>query len=177
MTHPGSDKPADTLDLATYVRDGLANEIALTRPGQGDIYCFGVLVSYEEDDYRYPCWRLVFNTDSHLAKEVARGVDPNEARWNWAAWLEEADVVGAPSEDHTGQVIARAWLRSLGIDPDLECTEETPDSLWAHVGRSRLVTTVKVVADLHESGIAERAACRPVPIIIASEATPGPRSC
>lgn len=65
-----------------------------------DIYALSFFYHAEDDDARYPCIEVSYNTYTHYKQETANAAHEPEAKWNYAFWLQEpiAKIGGATDE-------------------------------------------------------------------------------
>lgn len=54
-----------------------------------DIYALSFFYYAEDDDARFPCIEVSYNTHTHYRKETANAAHETEAKWNYAFWLQE----------------------------------------------------------------------------------------
>ena len=53
-----------------------------------EIYAFSFWVYDDEDDLRCPVLAIGYNTNSNLQKEIDSASSKEEAKWNFAFWLQ-----------------------------------------------------------------------------------------
>src|SRR3954447_4615218 len=81
-----------------------------------DVYVVSLFVYDEEDDPRYPTITVGFNTESRVASTAGDASDEDEARWNFAFWLQnELAVIGARKLDPEGAELRAQWIRDAGL--------------------------------------------------------------
>ena len=54
-----------------------------------DVYALSFFYYAEDDDARFPCIEVSYNTHTHYRKETANAAHETEAKWNYAFWLQE----------------------------------------------------------------------------------------
>lgn len=148
---------------------------------RADTYAVSFFVYDDEDDPRCPTLTIGTNTEARVlasttgsptADPTARPAptDPEEARWNYAFWLQnQLAVVGDLDNDAPGALLRQEWVRSLGLwyeDPSGDA--EWRDSL----AKDKSITgefvemCVRTARNMHAEGLVERVFGRPVPIIV-----------
>lgn len=81
-----------------------------------DVYVVSLFVYDEEDDPRYPTATVGFNTDAQVAATSNDAWDEDEARWNFAFWLQnELGVLGDREHDPEGAELRERWVREAGL--------------------------------------------------------------
>src|SRR4051812_36222919 len=77
-----------------------------------DVYVVSLLVYDEEDDPRLPTATVGFNTEAQVAKTTGDASGGDEARWNFAFWLQNELAVLADTErDPEGAALREEWIR------------------------------------------------------------------
>lgn len=117
-----------------------------------DIYAISLYVYDEEDDPRRPVAVLGYNTERRVQESIPQASDEQEARWNYAFWLQNEELClgrGDTAED------VRSWIKGLDLwDREEEITE-------AFVGM-----LVRIVKDIHASGILQERFGKEIPILV-----------
>lgn len=163
-----------------YLYERFAAEIRSWRaPDSGvdfaDVYALSFLID-DEVVRPEPCdlaVELSYNTIQRWRQQIARASDSDEARWNFAFWTHDiqlvlpSGMVHRPNEEYTPYVDQRAielyveWRASLNLpldqdgDPDWKMEMDAFAALCARVGRR-----------LHDEGIIVATFGQPVPIIL-----------
>lgn len=146
---------------------------------RSQIYVISLLVYDEEDDPRRPTITIGYNTEARASEcTPARGQEPgwpiasdaDEARWNYAFWLQnELAVICDTESDPDGARLREEWAKEQGFWYSDEEEEDAFESAMERV--DPLITAfvriaVEVVRSLHATGSIERALGRPVPVLI-----------
>jgi len=75
-----------------------------------DIYVFSFFVYDEDDDPRRPTLTMGYNTYTNLHVQIDKASDEQEAKWNYAYWLQnEIQSIGT-EEDKTGRRLIKKWV-------------------------------------------------------------------
>lgn len=115
---------------------------------------------------------LSYNTRSHLNALLAKGLDEDEAKWNFAYWPQDVTAYvprnvgkgGTPPADELA--LRDSWCATLGVlayDAD-EGGRPVYDEEFLNPAIHAVCQ--KVAMALHENGVIEGKLGRPVPIVI-----------
>lgn len=135
-----------------------------------DVYVVSLFVYDEEDDPRYPTVTVGFNTDAQVAATSNDAWDEDEARWNFAFWLQnELAVLGERERDPKGAELRELWVREAGLwysdedeDADFDAAMEKGEQIT-----SRFVgLIVMITQQLHAEGTITRIFGRPIPVLV-----------
>lgn len=142
-----------------------------------DVYVVSFYVFDFDDDPRRPMLQLGYNTCTRVractpAEGQAPGwpiaLDPDEAKWNFAFWLQnELKYVGEP--ETTGGRLFEALMKSEG---HWYSDDEEAGDFDRCLGIGREITSrfvamcVRIVQALHAAGVIEARFGRPIPIIV-----------
>ncbi len=142
-------------------------------------YVVSLFVYDENDDPRAPTAAVGFNTEAAVTAameaqpdEYAWGTpsDEDEARWNFAFWLQnELDVIADPVHDPAGNFRRGSWIKELGLDYS---DEEEEDDFDAATEKGEQITAaflellVSLTRELHATGILTEVFGRPIPVLI-----------
>ena len=128
-----------------------------------DAYVVSLLVYDEEDDPRMPTVTVGFNTEAQVEATASGASGPDEARWNYAFWLQnDLGVLGDEERDPRGAALREAWLRDQGVwydDEDEDDEEADPTGAFVEL-------IVRIARSLHEDGTVERVFGRPIPVLV-----------
>jgi hypothetical protein len=159
------------MNLATHLRSQLISALSSISPeDRADLYVISLWVQDLDDDPRRPSITVGFNTERQVAECTPRASGPNEARWNFAFWLQNSlvEVCGERS-DSLGASLRQAWATVRGIwysDEDQERDFEATLKLDEALTDEFVNVAVQVVKELHTSGEITRILGRPVPVLI-----------
>ena len=134
-----------------------------------DIYVISLFVYDDCDNPCKPTVTLGYNTESQVQSELNNGfaTDEEEARWNYAFWLQNQFFVFG--EDETAEIV-KNWVIANGfpyyenifcVDVDEETIEKTSE-----ITKSFVSILVDVVREIHEQGILTQKFGKELPIII-----------
>ena len=119
---------------------------------EDDIYAISLYVFCEEDDPRRPVAVLGYNTERQVQKSITKASDEQEARWNYAFWLQNEEMclgLGDTAEN------IREWI----TEQDLWDSEDDIIEKFVNL-------LVAVVQDIHASGLLKDIFGREIPILI-----------
>ncbi|MDI5903540.1 hypothetical protein, partial [Streptomyces sp. 12257] len=125
----------------------------------------------EDDDPRLPTLTIGYNTEAQARHSTQSASDQEEARWNYAFWIQnQLTVIGDLTSDPDGAVVRQAWINELG----LWYTEPTDPSAWAatvgplaaQIEAHFNQACCQLAKTLHTTGAIERYVGRSVPVIV-----------
>jgi len=65
-----------------------------------DIYALSFFYYTEDDDARYPCIEVSYNTYAQYRQQIANAAHETEAKWNYAFWLQESiEKIGGAADE------------------------------------------------------------------------------
>lgn len=119
---------------------------------EDDIYAISLYVFDEEDDPCQPVAVLGYNTERQVQKSTSEAYNEQEARWNYAFWLQNEEMCwgqGDTAED------VKEWITEQDLwDSEDEITPKFVELL------------VAIVQDIHASGLLKDKFGREIPILI-----------
>lgn len=119
---------------------------------EDDIYAISLYVFDEEDDPCRPAAVLGYNTERQVQKSAPEASNEQEARWNYAFWLQNEEMClgrGETAED------IREWITEQDLwENEDEITSKFVDML------------VSIVQEIHASGLLKDKYGREIPILI-----------
>lgn len=118
---------------------------------EDDIYAISLYVFNEEDDPCRPVAAFGYNTERQVQKSITEAADEQEARWNYAFWLQNHEM--CLGRDETAEDI-RKWIT------ELEWEGEDAINL------KFLNLLVAVVQGIHASGLLKEKFGREIPVLI-----------
>jgi hypothetical protein len=132
-----------------------------------DVYVVSLFDYSEEEDPRQPTLTLGFNTEARVRAHTPIAYDEDEARWNYACWLQNRLVVmGDSMSDPEGAQLRDAWVRGLGVWYADAAEEAEIDAAIERIEMEFQALAIRIVQRLHSSGLVERAFGRPIPVLI-----------
>ncbi len=131
-----------------------------------DIYAISFFIYDEEDDPRYPTLTLGYNTNEQLKSVASRYSDAEEAKWNYAFWLQNVEAVVGDKSDAP---LRERWIRGLGLWYEDDMLDEDFDrtlQLDEVITKKFVELAVSVSRKLHATGVFEKQFSRQIPILI-----------
>ena len=151
-------------DLANHLFELFSKKIKSWQ--EPDIYAISLYTSIEEDDPRYVAVTLGFNTESRVKRQRNKASDQDEARFNYAFWLQNKEVY-FPQKNEVE--LRKQWLDSTGFnytdqeeDDDLDHILELGDQIMFEFNEM----LIEVAQKLHESKVIKNKFHQPTPIYI-----------
>lgn len=133
-----------------------------------DIYAVSFFIHDESDDPRCPTLTLGYNSHEFYQEEIASADDEQEAKWNYACWLQnELCVIGGLGTPSAAMI--QSWIEEQGL---MYTDEEWMDDTTRCIEIGRSITknfvdmAVELSRQLHANGVIEEKFKRPIPIII-----------
>src|SRR4051794_10248161 len=153
------------MSFPDYAKDFVVR--ALERASADDVYVVSLYVYDEEDDPRLPTVTVGFNTEARVAATADDASDADEARWNFAFWLQnELVVLGDSERDPEGAALREEWIRRLGLWYEDEDDEDAYEDDPAGGITERFVELiVEITQQLHADGTIKRIFGRPTPVL------------
>lgn len=167
--------------VASFVWEQVLAGIA--RPPEGareDSYVLSLRVQDDDDDHRRPTVIVSVNTEAQvklaLQRERPTASSAEEARWNFAFWLQTPLVVvggrwdprphGACIWDPAGADLIEAWFRHLGLwYPEFDASDQVLAN-GQEMTRRFVDVCLSTARRLHESGVIVATFGRPVPVLV-----------
>jgi hypothetical protein len=156
-------------NAASIAYDMLARSVSqISSHDATDIYALSFYIYDYDDDPRLPTITLGYNTRSNYEASIANASDKNEAKWNYAFWLQnELCIVGEPGTESAAAL--ESWIDDLGLSYSDE--EEKNDSdrcieLDQAITKQFIQLAVELAQHLHTSGLIEKKFNKSIPIIV-----------
>lgn len=133
-----------------------------------DIYVISFFVSDEDDDPQRPTLTVGFNTISNWQRQVAHASSIQEAKWNYAFWLQNQLAVLGESGTESAEWVQR-WVRDLDLAYTDEDEEEDFDrciEFGQAITRRFVEECCEFAATLHRSGFVRGLCGRTIPILV-----------
>src|SRR5690348_4478567 len=97
----------------SYIYERFAKAMAAWKDKDaGDIYALSFYLDFNQD---VPQLTLGYNTNAQVAKKLSSASGPDEARWNYAFWLQNEEVV-IGERDPKAKKLYADWLKDEKID-------------------------------------------------------------
>jgi len=137
-----------------------------------DIYALSFFIYDIDDDPRTPELTLGYNTltnyEESKSKSKPTASDNEEAKWNYAFWLQNYLCVIGEHGTESGNAL-ESWIGDIGLAYTDEEEDDDFDNCMI-LGREITTRFVQLVVDLakllHANGIIEKKFKRPIPIIV-----------
>jgi hypothetical protein len=167
-------------EFHAYIVQRAAKQFHAWRPLANDVYAISFFIYDDNDDPRMPTLTVGHNTVSQWQKQAAgevdadppgnRASDSQEAKWNYAFWLQDMDLVIADRrDDPEGVRLREIWINELGLNYDEKLWDTDIDraiELGQQITAQFVQMVMAVAKHLHDQGIVEQAFGRPVPILV-----------
>lgn len=132
-----------------------------------DIYAISLFTYDYNDNPCKPTVALSYNTEAQVEKQTPKAYNEQEARWNYAFWLQN-EFFQYGTKD-TAQSV-RDWLE-LNELPFFEDDDKAWDDESNYLKASRITTRfvselIEIVKEIHESGLLTQKFGKEIPIII-----------
>ncbi len=133
-----------------------------------DIYVLSFYVFNIDDDPRYPVLQLGYNTLAHAMASAPSASGIEEAKWNFAFWLQnELKFIAEP--ETPGRLLLEGQLKSSGLwysdeeeEADFDQCMQIADRITAYFADA----CVRIAQALHATRVIERTFSKPVPIVV-----------
>lgn len=133
-----------------------------------DIYALSFFIYDKDDDPRYPVLQFGYNTRTHLAECTPSASDTDEAKWNYAFWLQnELEFIGE-AETQAACLLADL-LKTRGLwysDEDEDADFDRCTRIGSDITAYFVDACVRIARTLHQNGVIEQYFSRPVPIVV-----------
>lgn len=131
-----------------------------------DVYALSFFVSDDDDDPRRPSLTVGYNTIQRWHDSIAAASSSDEAKWNYAFWLQNG--LGATrGGEWPGRI--EAWVGALGLsysDEEEDADFDRCAEMGAQITENFVSLACEVAARLHDAGIVTAIFGRPLPIIV-----------
>jgi len=133
-----------------------------------DVYALSFFIYDLDDDPRHPILQLGYNTLTHLKERTPSASGAEEAKWNYAFWLQnELTFIGEPGTE--GGQLLEELLKARGLwysDDDEEADFDRCMRVGSDVTAYFVDACVRIARALHENGVIEQRLSRPIPIVV-----------
>lgn len=135
---------------------------------KSDIYAVSLFVYDMDDNPCTPVVTLGYNTVEQFRKEIPNADGEQEAKWNYAFWLQNEELSFGTGET---QPVVRQWIENSGYTyfnyEEMFGDGESPEeSLYEGITEAFLEVLIEVVRELHESGFIKEQFGKEIPVLI-----------
>lgn len=127
-----------------------------------DIYAFSFLVDADEDDPRRPTLTIGYNTKAHFKTQTSNASDIEEAKWNYAFWLQnQIGAIGLTNQDQKDYI--EPWIRAASLyytDQEEAADQDACLAKGEEIRQNFVQLLIQVAQDTHRSNLTQK------PIII-----------
>lgn len=132
-----------------------------------EIYAISLFVYNENDNPCKPTVTLGYNTETQVKEVLAIASDGQEARWNYAFWLQN-DFLCFGSGETAKEV--KNWLAMKQLpyyeDDDGAWNEDAAYDQTEEITKQFIEELIEVVTEIHQSGFLSQKFGRELPILI-----------
>ncbi|MBB5371307.1 MULTISPECIES: hypothetical protein [unclassified Janthinobacterium] len=148
-----------------HISTALANIDTPTIP---DIYALSFFIEDNDDDPRYPVLQLGYNTLTHWTQCTPSASNAEEAKWNFAFWLQNELIYIAEPGTEGGKMLEEL-LKARGLwysDEDEKADFDRCMRIASDITAYFVDACVRIARALHENGVIEQCFSRPIPIVV-----------
>lgn len=138
------------------MKNYLLNELMknIEKWDESDIYVISLFVYNEDDDPNYPTVTLGYNTISNFENSIDEAWDEEEAKWNFAYWLQNDEYIFGIDETRG---IVEKWINENNL------IDQDDDMI---VTNAFIKVLVDIVKELHQSGFIKKKFKEEIPVLI-----------
>ena len=137
-----------------------------------DIYAISFFVENPDENPYAPTVSYGYNTEKQYEEAIADASDKEEARWNFAFWLQNQEFIFG--EEGETKEIVKQWVIAHGFPycEDYACDYENETAVEAHyellgnIIKKFVPVLVEAVKELHKSEVIKNKFGKEIPIII-----------
>lgn len=162
----------NTTDYAQKLEEDIYKKAVdtITSWQKDDIYVVSFFFWDEEQNPCMPRLTIGYNTEERYQSVLlVNGFDRQDARWNYAWWLQEDTFPEYGSDPESGELI-RQWVKSYGVEYFEEWSDPPVGGRnWEQyeiIEKVFLEILVRVVQALHKNGVLQAHFGKEIPIII-----------
>jgi len=132
-----------------------------------DIYAISLLVCDKDDNPCRPTVTLGYNTETQVKAEIPNASDEQEARWNYAFWLQNEFFCFGQDETIKDVI---SWLEYNQLpnydNDDVAWNNDATYDEVEIVTKKFVAELIHVVKEIHQTGILTKKFGKEIPIII-----------
>ncbi len=135
---------------------------------KSDIYAVSLFVYDMNDNPCEPVVTLGYNTVEQFQKEIPNADGEQEAKWNYAFWLQNEELSFGVGETQT---VVKQWIENaeysyFTYEEMFGAGESPEESLYEGITEAFLGVLIEVVKELHGSGFIKEQFGKEVPVLI-----------
>ena len=134
---------------------------------ENDIYAISLFVCDDNDNPCKPTVTLGYNTELKVKQELPEAEDENEARWNYAFWLQNEEFCFGTNETASD---VRKWIEDKGFsyyeDDSPVWEDDAAYNEAEEITKAFISELTHIVADIHKSEILTAKFGKEIPILI-----------
>lgn len=144
------------------MKDILLNKIksSIDTWNTSDIYVISLFVYDENDNPFEPTVTLGYNTISNYQDNIDSAWDENEAKWNYAFWLQNEELVFGVGD--TKEIVEK-WIKDNAFPNNLDMYDEEEPSI---ITNAFVKLLIQIVKELHLTGFISNKFGKEIPVII-----------
>lgn len=153
-------------DMCEYIMSEIKR--CITSWDKSDIYAISLFVYDEGDNPCHPTFTLGYNTNQHFKNEISNASSEQEAKWNYAFWLQNTELYFGMEET---QKYVKGWLADNKF-PYISSQElysknaNIDDEGLEKITEAFVNVLVEIVKELHDSGFIIMEFGKSIPILI-----------
>jgi len=155
--------------LATEIEGAVAAALhALSSDEKAGVYALSFYISDDDEDPRHPTLMVGFNTEPQWKASVAEASSADEARWNFAFWLQNCIASFGERESESAASVAQ-WIASQGLaysDADEAANYDRCMDLGGRIVTQFAELSCAVARRLHDTSVVESVFGRSIPILV-----------
>ena len=152
------------------MKDILINEIknCISAWDKSDIYAISLFVYDEDDNPCQPTVTLGYNTLTQFKSVIEYAWDENEAKWNYAFWLQNCELMFGTGES---QIVVESWLEKNGYpyisnEEMFDDNEDIDEDELIQITEAFVNVLIEIVQELHSSGFIKEQFGKDIPVLI-----------
>lgn len=134
---------------------------------KSDIYAISLFFYDLDDNPCQPTVTLGYNTNSQWSAEIKYASDEQEAKWNYAFWLQNCELEFGTGDS---QKIVREWLNDNELpyysSQELFKSSDIDEEHLNSITKAFVNVLIEIVWNLHHSGFINEQFGKDIPVII-----------
>ena len=157
------------IPMITALQSAITEALASIPTAEAEqIYALSFYINNEYDDPRLPTLTVGYNTVDEWHASIPNASSSDEAKWNYAFWLQNELLVFGDPDSQTADILAR-WVADLGLgysDAEEDVDFERCLELGQEITEQFVAAVCVVASTLHSNLTVSRVFGRSVPIIV-----------